>query len=251
MQITIDCTGALSDRASVCLEQVGALAVTVTAINAESDPSLIEATAWERVRVAGLFRDQGSVEAVKEELQARIGVTPLHCAITRLADRDWSNAWMGYFKPIKLGKRLWIHPSWETPPDPQATNIVIDPGMAFGVGSHPSTALCVRWLSGSCCLGEKTLVDYGCGSGILAITAAKLGAAQAWAVDLDPHALEASRANAMNNEVSDRVRTATPEQLQAQSADITVANILALPLIELAPRLAGLGRPGSYLACRA
>lgn len=250
MQITIDCSGGLSDRASVCLEQVGALAVTVTAIDTESDPSLIEAgaAAWERVRVTGLFQDQGLVKAIMGELRERIGVTPLQCAIAPLVDREWSNAWMDYFKPIKLGERLWVHPSWEAPPDPQATNIVIDPGMAFGVGSHPSTALCVRWLSGSCCLGGKTVVDYGCGSGILAITAVKLGAAEAWAVDLDPRALEATRANAMSNGVLDRIRTATPEQLQAQSADITVANILALPLIELAPRFAGLGKPGGCLA---
>lgn len=250
MQITIDCAGGLSDRASVCLEQLGALAVTVTAINAESDPNLIEAeaTAWERVRVTGLFQDLGPVAAIMQELRERIGVTPLHCVITPLADRDWSSTWMEYFRPIKLREKLWIHPSWESPPDPQATNIVIDPGMAFGVGSHPSTALCIRWLSNYPCLGGKTLVDYGCGSGILAITAVKLGAAQVWAVDLDPHALETTRANAMNNGVSDSVRTATPEQLQSVSADITVANILALPLIELAPRFAGLGRPGSYLA---
>jgi len=249
-QITIDCTGALSDRASACLEQVGALAVTVTAISAESDPNLIEAeaTAWERARVTGLFRDQGSVEVIISELRERVGVTPLHCAIAPLGDRDWSSAWMEYFRPIKLGEKLWIHPSWEAPPDPQATNIVIDPGMAFGVGSHPSTALCIRWLSDYPCLGGKTVIDYGCGSGILAIVAAKLGAAQVWTVDLDPHALETTRTNAVNNAVSDRVRTVTPEQLQAVRADITVANILALPLIELAPRLAGLGRPGSYLA---
>lgn len=245
MQITIDCAGKLSDRASVCLEQVGALAVTVTAINVECDPNFIEAPAW--VRVTGLFWDQGSVEAIMGELRERIGVTPPHCA-TPLADRDWSNAWMDCFRPIKLGEKLWIHPSWEAPPDPQATNIVIDPGMAFGVGSHPSTALCIRWLSKSSCLGGKTLVDYGCGSGILAIVAAKLGAAEAWAVDLDPHALETTRANAVNNGVSDRVRTATPEQLQAVHARHYGCEYRSLPLIALAPRFAGMGKPGSYLA---
>lgn len=116
MQITIDCAGALSDRASVCLEQIGALAVTVTPLGAESDPNLIEVLRWERVRLTGLFRDQGSVEAAMGELQQRLAGAPIHFALAPLADRDWPSAWMSYFKPIKLGARLWIHPSWEAPP---------------------------------------------------------------------------------------------------------------------------------------
>jgi ribosomal protein L11 methyltransferase len=154
---------------------------------------------------------------------------------------------MDDFKPMAFGKRLWICPSWHTPPDKDAVNIFLDPGLAFGSGTHPTTALCLEWLEG-CPLQDKDLIDYGCGSGILAIAGLKLGAQHAWGVDNDPQALKASQVNAEKNSVKERLITYLPEQMPDIEADVLVANILANPLIELRDKLAHLVRPGGHIA---
>ena len=138
-------------------------------------------------------------------------------------------------------------PSWHAAPDPEGINILLDPGLAFGTGTHPTTRLCLQWLD-SAPLQRQTVIDYGCGSGILAIAAALLGADRVWAVDNDPQALLATTDNATNNGVAERVTVAAPERFPAVCADVLVANILALPLVELAPRFAGLVREGGHIA---
>jgi len=149
------------------------------------------------------------------------------------------------FEPIRISDKLWIVPSWATPPDPHAVSLVLDPGLAFGTGSHPTTRLCLQWLERTVRGGERVL-DYGCGSGILAITALRLGAREALAVDVDPLALDVARANAARNGVD--VRFDNTETTPDFQADLVVANILASPLILLAPLLAGYMSKGGRIA---
>ncbi|MEW6692942.1 MAG: 50S ribosomal protein L11 methyltransferase, partial [Pseudomonadota bacterium] len=163
-------------------------------------------------------------------------------------DQDWERAWMDQFQPLRFGEKLWIVPSWIEAPDAEAVNILLDPGLAFGTGTHPTTALCLEWLDGADMAG-KTVLDYGCGSGILAIAALKLGATDAWGIDIDPQALTATRDNAARNGIeASRLHTGLPGALPKDALfDVLLANILMGPLIELAPTLTGHVRPGGRL----
>ena len=162
-----------------------------------------------------------------------------------VGDEDWVRLSQSQFEPISISERLWIVPSWSTAPDPHAINLVLDPGLAFGTGSHPTTRLCLQWLERTIRGGERVL-DYGCGSGILAIAALRLGAGQAQGVDVDPLALVAARANAAHNQVDARfINTETPSEFKA---DLVAANILANPLILLAPLLAAYLGSGGRIA---
>ena len=168
-----------------------------------------------------------------------------------VADREWSRVWEDQFYPLQMGERLWICPSWTQPPDPDAINILLDPGLAFGTGTHPTTAMCLRALDADLPPGKR-VVDYGCGSGILGIAAARLGATAVLGVDNDPQAITASRDNAQRNEVPDAAFPVVLPQddLMASwqaSADWVVANILAGPLVALAPALTSLMAPGGRL----
>ena len=155
---------------------------------------------------------------------------------------------MDNFHPMRFGERLWIVPSWHAAPEPDAVNLLLDPGLAFGTGTHPTTSLCLQWLDAQQLQG-KTLIDFGCGSGILAIAGLLLGAEHAVGTDIDIQALEASRDNAQRNQVADdRFDLYLPEQMPDTPADVLVANILAGPLVSLAPRLASLVKPGGLLA---
>ena len=163
--------------------------------------------------------------------------------------QQWEETWKEYFQPIRCGSRLWVCPSWEQAPEPNAINVVIDPGLAFGTGSHATTGLCLRWLQEQA-LGGAIVVDYGCGSGVLAIAACLLGATRVIAVDNDRQALEVTRENARLNQVDDKLLTCLPEELEAlapPAAGILMANILANPLIELAPHLLALTAIGGKL----
>jgi len=165
-----------------------------------------------------------------------------------LDDQVWERAWMDDFAPMRFGERLWIVPSWSASPDPQAVNLKLDPGLAFGTGTHETTALCLEWLDRADLTG-KAVLDFGCGSGVLAIAALLLGAGNATGTDIDPQALTASEDNARNNGVADALRLYLPENLPADyRCDVLVANILAGPLVELAGQLASYCRPGGSLA---
>lgn len=164
-----------------------------------------------------------------------------------LEDKDWEREWMENFHPMQFGQRLWICPSWRDVPDPEAVNVMLDPGLAFGTGTHPTTALCLTWLDGQE-LGGQTVIDYGCGSGILGIAALKLGAGRVIGVDIDPQAIEASRENAARNGVENGVELYLPADRPQLQADVLVANILAGPLRELASDIASLVKPGGRLA---
>lgn len=200
---------------------------------------------WSQNRVVALLGADAEPARLAEEAARAAGLAlPPRFAVAWQEDEDWVRKTQAQFDPIRVSPRLWIVPSWHTPPDPGALNIRLDPGLAFGTGSHPTTRLCLEWLDEALAPGA-TLLDYGCGSGILAIAAARLGAHDVTAVDIDPQALAAAEANARANEVS--IAFALPEELGAAQYDVVVANILSNPLKVLAPGLASRVRPGGHI----
>lgn len=206
---------------------------------------------WSDTRVTGLFDADQDIDRLCADVQdawhQRTQQSLPDIEVTLVEDKDWERAWMDDFRPLKFGQRLWIVPSWHDAPDPQAANLLLDPGLAFGTGTHPTTALCLEWLD-SADVRDRQIIDYGCGSGILALAALLLGADHAIGVDTDAQALEASRDNARRNQVADRrFDLYLPGEEPDTRADILLANILAGPLVELAPTLAGKVRPGGHL----
>ncbi|MDX1251879.1 MAG: 50S ribosomal protein L11 methyltransferase [Gammaproteobacteria bacterium] len=246
LQIKLDATPGNAPQLSDLLSEAGAGAVT---FQDGSDQPLYEpppgaTPLWTQTQVVGLFEADVDVEAVLDHLRGALGQAGLAgCRVSPLEDKDWERAWMDNFQPMRFGERLWICPSWRTPPDPAAVNVMLDPGLAFGTGTHPTTALCLEWLDRHD-LAAGEVIDYGCGSGILAVAAARLGARRVWAVDHDPQALQATMLNAEKNGVSEIVNVVLPKDLPAMCADLLVANILAGPLAELAPLFAERVRPG-------
>ena len=205
-----------------------------------------EARPWERCRVIALFAANADASAALDAALLAAEAPPLEAAsLDRLEDADWVRSTQRQFAPVRAGERLWIVPSWHEVPDPGGIVVTLDPGAAFGTGSHPTTRLCLAWLERTVQPGDSVL-DYGCGSGILGIAALKLGAARAAGVDVDPMALEAARYNSSRNGVALEVRDAQAGFEFA--ARITVANILANPLRMLAPLIAARTAPGGRIA---
>jgi ribosomal protein L11 methyltransferase len=199
-----------------------------------------------RQRVHALLEERADAAALVARAAANAGLAPPAFETSRVADADWVRASQGQFAPLCLERRLWIVPSWHAAPlDPAAAVVRLDPGLAFGTGSHPSTRLVLAWLARSLAPGASVL-DYGCGSGILAIAAAKLGAARVDGVDVDPQALDTAAGNARANGV--RLRAYPPERLPPGAYDVVVANILSQPLIVLEPLLAARTRRGGRIA---
>ncbi len=240
-----------AERAAVfadALVEAGAVSVDITDASAGTDrerPLFLEpgedlSFAWEDNRLVALFGEETDLAPALAHA-SRIAGAPLpELRLARVEDRDWVRLTQSQFTPIRVGARLWIVPGWHAAPDPSAINVVLDPGVAFGTGAHPTTRLCLAWLEANLRPGAS-VIDYGCGSGILAIAAAKLGAGRVVGVDIDTQALEASRYNAARNCISAQF---IPAQAPApEAADVVVANILSSPLKVLAPLLAGLVRP--------
>lgn len=239
---------------SAALEQLlldqGALAITY--LDAE-DQAVFQkepgsTPLWDNTWLISLFEADQNLSGLLFLLGKHVGVAnAASLQIELLEDQAWERSWMDEFHPMQFGDKLWICPSWQTPPDPAAVTIMLDPGLAFGSGSHATTAMCLRWLEqtdlDACCV-----IDYGCGSGVLAIGAALLGASTVIAVDNDPQAITATLDNSQRNQIpSGLIQALLPEQLPAQQADVLLANILAEPLLELAPRFAQLTRSGGSL----
>jgi ribosomal protein L11 methyltransferase len=241
--------GLLSDA----LLELGALSSDIQDANAETDheqpifgePGEPVDSVWQHSIVSGLFAEDADIPAILAEAAAAVhlAATPRH-RVDRVEEQDWVRLTQSQFDPIKISSRLWIIPTWHTAPDPAAINLILDPGLAFGTGSHPTTHLCLQWLERHLRGGELVL-DYGCGSGILAIAALKLGAGRALGVDIDPQAVLASRQNAEQNQVS--AEFYLPDAAPKLQADVVVANILANPLKVLAPMLAQSVRPGGRI----
>ena len=206
---------------------------------------------WHQTSVTGLFDSQRDItqlcSEVKDAWHQQTQQSLPDIEVTLIEDKDWEREWMDDFKPLQFGSRLWIVPSWHQAPDPDAANLSLDPGLAFGTGTHPTTALCLEWLDGHDVAGQQ-IIDYGCGSGILGLAALLLGADHVIGVDTDPQALEASRENARRNNVDEnRLDLYLPEGEPDTVADVMLANILAQPLINLASHLASKVNPGGHL----
>ncbi len=245
-QLSFSLPAELAETVSERLENLGAQAVTFTEGENEAlfEPAPGETPLWRRPRATALFDESIDTQTIAAMLQAEFPDLQDWRHDT-LEDQPWERAWLEHFRPLNFG-RLWVVPSGWTAPDPDAVRLILDPGLAFGTGTHPTTALCLEWLAGADLQG-KTVVDYGCGSGILAVAALLLGADRVIACDIDPQALSATRANAAKNRVAERLLCRYPEEMPAIDADVVVANILAEPLIRLAPVLSALVRPGGWL----
>ena len=253
------------------LDDLGALSITLQDANAETpdeqaifEPGVGELPLWPTITLNALFEADADRRGLAEALGELLPwLEPDQLTFRDIADQDWERAWMDQFKPMPFGRRLWIYP-WniEPPADENLVVVRLDPGLAFGSGTHPTTALCLEWLDGLDLVG-KTLTDFGCGSGILAIAALKLGAASAVGVDNDPQALTASADNAERNGVADRLALFLPQDVDAANvhgctsaagagragaADVFIANILAGPLAELASTFAAAAKPGAPFA---
>jgi len=250
IQIKINSSGEHAETLNDALMDIGAVSVTFqdTHDTPVYEPLPGETRLWGDTDVIGLFDAETDMSLITAELAQHplLGADFRH-RIEQIEDKDWEREWMENFHPMRFGERLWICPSWRDVPDPDAVNVMLDPGLAFGTGTHPTTSLCLTWLDGLDLAG-KTVIDFGCGSGILAIAALKLGAAQAIGIDIDPQAIQASRDNAERNGVSDRLSLYLPhQQPENLQADVVVANILAGPLRELAPLISVLPKSGGHL----
>ncbi|RKS87007.1 [LSU ribosomal protein L11P]-lysine N-methyltransferase [Orbus hercynius] len=250
IQLKINTTYELAEPLSDLLEESGAVSVTFqdTYDTPVFEPLPGETRLWGNTDVIGLYEAETNTEQLIEVLKlSPLFNDNLHYKIEQLEDKDWEREWMDDFHPMQFGQRLWICPSWREIPDPNAVNVMLDPGLAFGTGTHPTTALCLAWLD-SLDLQGKTIIDYGCGSGILAIAALKLGAKAAIGIDIDPQALQASRDNAQRNNVSEKLALYLAKDIPDHLlADVVVANILAGPLTELEPNIRILIKPSGLL----
>ncbi len=249
LQLKFDSSPEQVDHVSDLLTELGAAAVTFEdgADQPLFEPDPGETILWNNTRIIGLFDANVDMPGIIEQLKQSLGQqAPQHVQVNPLEDKDWVRAWMDTFKPIRFGQNLWICPSWHTPNDANAVNVMLDPGLAFGTGTHPTTALCMEWLDANPPI-DLGVIDFGCGSGILAIAAALLGAKHIEAVDHDPQAVLATNDNAEKNNVSDKINALLPRQFEDKPADLILANILANPLLELAPRFAELLKPGGQI----
>lgn len=256
LEVSLRCRAGQQPAAEAALEELGALSVTLLDADADTanehavlEPGVGETPLWDALVVQGLFAaeaDRRGLLLALEEL-----IPDLHAdavGFREVADQDWERVWLDQYQPMRFGRRLWIYP-WtiEPPADPDAVVVRLDPGLAFGTGTHPTTALCLAWLD-ALPLAGRTVLDFGCGSGVLAIAALKLGAARAIGIDNDPQALQASHDNAGRNGVADALALYAPEQAPDQRCEVVVANILANALDELAPRIAASTAAGGRLA---
>ncbi|MDG9859276.1 50S ribosomal protein L11 methyltransferase [Acinetobacter ursingii] len=247
LQIHITVDQAQVDFTEILLMSLGAVSVTLDDAEDQAllEPLPGETPLWNKVIVTGIYQedDQDPIDVEKLEAFLKEQLPDAPIRHEQLEDQVWERAWMDYYEPIQIAEKFWIVPEWLEAPDSNAVNIKLDPGLAFGTGNHASTFLCLQWL-GQTDLKDKIVIDYGCGSGILGVAALLLGAKKVYATDIDPQAVLATKQNAELNHVLDRLFVGLPEEFNAefksQKADVLVANILAAPLMALAPEFATL-----------
>ncbi|MBB1312359.1 MULTISPECIES: 50S ribosomal protein L11 methyltransferase [Aliivibrio] len=252
IQVKLNATSENAELISdMLVEETGALSVTF--LDAKDTPIFEplpgETRLWGETDIVALYDAETDMDLVITQLKASTVLDDNFAyKVEQLEDKDWEREWMDNFHPMKFGERLWICPSWREIPEPDAINVMLDPGLAFGTGTHATTALCLEWLE-SIDLTGKTVIDFGCGSGILAIAAIKLGAAKVVGIDIDPQAITASKDNATRNGVADQLELFLPQdQPENLVADVVVANILAAPLRELSSIITAHVKPGGALA---
>jgi len=248
IQLILQTDKANNEKAEQALLDAGALSVTYK--DAEDKPVLEplpgETPLWDNIILTGLFEADIDTESLSAQIQSQLGKKTA-LKFEALEDKDWIRAWMDDYKPMQFGERLWVCPKHIPPPQPDAINLMLDPGLAFGTGTHPTTALCLEWLD-SADVNNKQVLDFGCGSGVLAIAALLLSAKHCDGTDIDPQAIIASTDNAQENHVAEKLSLFLPADmpaiLPAGNYDMVLANILAGPLTELAPQLAAYCRAG-------
>ena len=263
LELTVPCRESEQPRYEHALEDVGALAVTMLDANADTDnehailePGVGQTPLWDAITLTALFPHDADALLLLAALESfDPALDWSQAAFRNVEDQDWERAWMDQYAPLRFGARTWIVPWDHALPDAaradDAAVVRLDPGLAFGSGTHPTTALCLRWLdalAGAGRLQGASVLDFGCGSGILALAALALGAAGADAVDNDPQALQATLDNAGRNGLANRLRAWAPEQAPQQRYPVVVANILASALDALAPVLAARTAPGGRIA---
>ena len=252
LQIAINTTKKHAETAENCLFSVGAQTVTLTdaADQPILEPGVDETPVWNNVIVTGLFDDENNTQTLLDKISQQLGNIEHSCDSEILEEQNWTRAWMEHFHAVQFGERLWVCPLHIDPPEADAINLRLDPGLAFGTGTHPTTSLCLRWLDKNI-KAQESVLDYGCGSGILAIAACLLGASHSDGVDIDPQALIATMDNAKVNQVTEKINCLLVADYNKQHADtqydIVVANILSGPLAELAPTLAQHTKKGGHL----
>lgn len=235
--------------AEALLEALGALVSWTESANEEEilEPAPGAAPLWAVVRITALFPADASRDDIVSALNTGLDTAAGAPAFSVVQDRDWDADWRRQLKPLRFGKRLWICPVGQPCPAADGISVILEPGLAFGTGTHPTTAMCLTWLDGTPLTGKR-LLDYGCGSGILAIAALTLGASSCMGVDIDPQALVASRDNALRNTCSERLALGLPDDCPGESCAVIVANILSGPLVQLAPELRRYAAPATRIA---
>ena len=249
-QFSLNCQASELEQVENLMMGLGAVSISLSDAGDEPiyEPLPGDNPVWQESIVAATFDGASDHEFLYQQLTSEL---PDHLAhgvrLKTLQDQDWNQAYKQHFHPLQCAPDLWIVPSWSEPPDPAATIIQLDPGLAFGTGSHPTTALCLAWL-GTNDIDDRRVIDFGCGSGILAIAAIKLGARQVIAVDIDAQALTACHSNMEVNGInSEQIQVMPPEALDESAVDLLIANILAGPLVRLASRFAELVKPGGQI----
>ena len=249
-QLSVQCNSDELERTEDSMLALGAVSIMLS--DAEDEPIYEplpgDMPVWQHSIVTGMFDQSYQLEALYDKL---LQLLPDHQVATAqksiLEEQDWERVHLQHFKPIRCAKNLWIVPSWLQPPEPTAVNIQLDPGLAFGTGSHPTTALCLAWMADKN-FNKQSVIDYGCGSGILSIAACKLGASQVFGVDIDPQAVEASIENARRNGVdSDSLKITLASNFSSEKVDLLIANILSGPLVELSQRFSEMIKPGGKI----
>ncbi len=225
-------------------------AVSITVVDAEDKPIFVEEVdatpLWQQITLTALFLEDVDLAHLQNIIEEALAA-PIELSKRKIKDQDWQKKWMQALQPIQFSERLWVCPSWITYPDPFAVNILLDPGLAFGTGTHPTTELCLQWLAKHP-LRDKTVMDFGCGSGILSIAAYYLGAKKIIAIDHDPQAIQATCANAtMNNIESEILQTVLAGRPTEQHCDVIIANVLLLPLLEFSADFAKVMLPTSKI----
>lgn len=248
-QLSVVTDETTAPQLSELFSELGAVSVTFSDDEDEPvyEPAIDKTVIWSNTKVTALFELDADPDVVQTLVFNQFIGHPLSAwSAEVLLDQVWERAWMEHFKPMKFAGRLWVCPSGQEQSEEHTVCMTLDPGLAFGTGTHPTTALCLEWLA-SHDLQGKVVIDYGCGSGILGVAALLLGASHVHAIDIDPQALTASQYNAEKNRVQDRISYYLPEQFSSLQADVLLANILAQPLIELSAVITGLVKPGGQL----